>query len=69
MEFIIMDMWILYEGNGSLDCSGTITISISKAQIYMWIWSNALYIKYHAYLIDIMHNDVTRHDAREECWS
>jgi hypothetical protein len=29
----------------------TITISISIAQIYMWIWSNALYIKYYTYLI------------------
>ena len=26
-------------------------INISMAQIYMWIWSNALYIKYYTYLI------------------
>jgi hypothetical protein len=28
-----------------------VTINISIAEIYMWIRSNALYIKYYAYLI------------------
>ena len=28
-----------------------IKIKIFIAQIYMWIWSNTLYIKYYAYLI------------------
>ena len=28
-----------------------IMICFSIAQIYIWIWSNVLYIKYYAYLI------------------
>ena len=28
-----------------------IKIKIYIAQIYMWIWSNALYTKYYAYII------------------
>jgi hypothetical protein len=28
-----------------------ITISVPIAQIFMWTWSNVLYIKYYAYLI------------------
>jgi hypothetical protein len=44
--------WALSGCSGFLpqELTGWVRISISIAQIYMWIWSYALYIKYYAYL-------------------
>jgi hypothetical protein len=43
--------WLVYIQDIMIHDFNDLTIyNISVAQIYMWIWSNALYIKYYAYL-------------------
>jgi hypothetical protein len=51
-RFVCMHVWVFNVQNyGRLFNSHIFSDKISTAQIYIWIRSNALYIKYYAYLI------------------
>ena len=44
-------------------------VAASELYLYLRISTHVQKVKLNMAEIDLMHNDVTRLDAREECWS